>query len=93
MDYCNELYFVVPKDKVLPEELPPGAGLIEFNTKTKKLRQKVKADYREIDWPWQVIFAIIMRMGNEHAQIRELKREVNELKYDLNKLTKEEIPF
>ncbi len=50
--YCNELYFVVPKGLIDKTELPEDTGLIYYNRDgTRKLTTKQKAMWRDIEEP------------------------------------------
>lgn len=58
--YCNELYFVVPKGMIDKSELPDDVGLIYYNRDgVRNLITKRKAQYRDIDEPVGVYKYII----------------------------------
>lgn len=53
--YCNELYFAVPKGLIDKTELPDDVGLIYYNRDgTRKLTTKRKALWRDIEEPVEV---------------------------------------
>ena len=58
--YCNELYFVVPKGLIEKTELPEDVGLIYYNRDgTRQLVTKQKAVWRKIEDPIEVYKYII----------------------------------
>lgn len=60
LPYCNEFYFVAPKDLIGKNELPPGVGLIEASANAKMLITRKKAFYRNVEIPTSLYLYILM---------------------------------
>jgi len=61
LQYCNELYFVIPdKSVILPTELPPEAGLFVASTHMSKLYMLKKAAYRQVTIPEKFYRYVLM---------------------------------
>lgn len=74
--YCNELYFAVPKGLIDPSELPEDVGLIYYNPDTKKLHTKRKALYRHVDIPPEVYqYIVYTRLSEDRIPFYESRAE------------------
>jgi hypothetical protein len=60
MQYCHEFYIVAPSGIVQPNEIPEGAGLIVPSANCTRLYTKVKAPYRNIEWPVDLLRYILI---------------------------------
>ncbi len=60
MQYCHQFYIVAPSGIVSKEELPEGAGLMVPSKNATKLFTKVKATYRDIEWPLDLLRYILL---------------------------------
>jgi len=60
LDYCNEFYFVCPNKLIEPEELPTNAGLYYVSRNYKRLYQRKKSTYRNIQIPEELYRYILM---------------------------------
>ncbi len=68
---CHQFYIVAPTGVVEKSELPEGAGLICPTTNGTRLLTKVKAVYRDIEWPVDLLRYILMaRVGNVNRQVQ-----------------------
>ncbi len=65
MQYCHQFYIVAPSGVVSKDELPEGAGLMVPSTNGTRLFTKVKAPYRDIEWPIDLLrYILLARVGN-----------------------------
>jgi len=60
LEYCHEFYFVSPYKLILPEELPPEAGLVWVAQTGNRLFMKKKAVRRQITIPVDLLYYIII---------------------------------
>ncbi len=58
--YCNRLYIAAPAGMIKKEELPLEIGLIEFHHKSKALRIKKRATYRNVPVDPDLLMYIFM---------------------------------
>lgn len=101
LDVCNEFYFVAPPKIILPNELPPEAGLLVATTNGARLLKKNKAQYREVTIPEEVYRYILFSrskivppgMANARSKKEEWKQwlEDKEDNYRFGRLVSEEI--
>lgn len=76
LQYCNELYFVVPVGLVTKDEIPENVGLIYYYPKTGKLLKKRRAVYRKIEEPVGVYkYIIYSRLDRERIPFYEGRAE------------------
>ena len=75
--YCNELYFVVPKDLIDKSELPDDVGLIYYNRDgSRKLVTKRRAVWRDIEEPIDVYkYVIYSRLDRDRIPFFNDKKE------------------
>ncbi|MCR5791376.1 MAG: MmcB family DNA repair protein [Lachnospiraceae bacterium] len=75
--YCNELYFVVPKGLIEKTELPDDVGLIYYNREgTRKLVTKQKARWRDIEEPIDVYkYLIYSRLEQDRIPFYNSRKE------------------
>lgn len=75
--YCNELYFVVPKGLIEKTELPDDVGLIYYNRDgTRKLVTKQKARWRDIEEPIDVYkYLIYSRLEQDRIPFYNSRKE------------------
>lgn len=52
---CNEFYWICPKDLIKKEEIAEGCGLIYVYPETFAMRRVVKAQFREIGHPVEIL--------------------------------------
>ncbi len=78
--YCNELYFVVPKGLIDKLELPDDVGLIYYNRDgSRKLVTKRKALWREIEEPIGVYkYLIYSRLDQDRIPFFNDRKEYAE---------------
>jgi hypothetical protein len=62
--YCNEFYFVCPRDLIYPQELPQGVGLMYVSKNCKRLTTKIKAVNRSVEIPEEIFRYILMARAN-----------------------------
>lgn len=60
MELCNQFYFVCTPNIILPEELPPEAGLLWTSKNLKRLYTKKKAPWRDVEIPDSLYRYILM---------------------------------
>lgn len=60
LPYCNEFYWVCPKDLIKKDEISENTGLIYYYPDSGCLRRVKKAPYREIDHPVEVLIYMLM---------------------------------
>jgi len=60
LDYCNEFYFVAPKDIISPLEIPAEAGLITVSKNCRMYYTKKKAPTRTVSIPDDIYRYILM---------------------------------
>ncbi len=69
---CHQFYVVAPSGIVDKSELPEGAGLICPTTNATRLLTKVKAVYRDIEWPVELLRYILMaRVGKVGRSVEQ----------------------
>lgn len=92
--YCNELYFVVPKGLIDKLELPDDVGLIYYNRDgSRKLVTKRKALWREIEEPIGVYkYLIYSRLDQDRIPFFNDRKEYAEA-YLQNKKEKRNIGY
>ena len=61
LPYCNQLYFVAPKEVISRDEVPAECGLLEVSKNFKRLVTRKKAPRREIEFPEPVFRYVLMR--------------------------------
>ena len=78
--YCNELYFAVPKGLIDKTELPDDVGLIYYNRDgTRKLTTKRKALWRDIEEPVEVYkYLIYSRLEPDRIPFNNSRKEYAE---------------
>lgn len=60
LDYCTEFYFVAPPNIIMPDELPPEAGLLVISKNCKMVITKKKAPMRQSQIPESIYRYILM---------------------------------
>jgi hypothetical protein len=80
LNYCNEFYFVCPKDLIQPEDLPKDVGLIWYNPEKDSLRTVRKAVYRQVEKSYDMLMYLVMsRLGSDNSHpFFSTKREMLE---------------
>jgi hypothetical protein len=58
--YCNELYFVCPRDLIKPNELPDDVGLLYVASTGERLFTKKKAHRREVTIPEELFRYVLI---------------------------------
>lgn len=78
--YCNELYFVVPKGLIDKTEIPDDVGLIYYNREgNRKLITKQKALWRDIEEPVDVYkYLIYSRLDTDRIPFFNDRKEYAE---------------
>ena len=76
LPYCNEFYFVCPKDMIKPTEIPDGIGLIYCYPDTHVLRIVKRPKFREIEIPTNLLlYAIMWRVEDNKYPFFNRKEE------------------
>ncbi len=57
---CNQFSWVCPYGLIKPEEVGDGVGLMYVSKNGNRLYTKIKAPWREIEVPWQVLMYVLM---------------------------------
>lgn len=76
LPYCNEFWWVCPKDLIKKEEVAEGCGLIYVYPETGAMRKVVKAKFRNIEPPHEIMLhALMWRETSNPYPFHSSKRE------------------
>jgi hypothetical protein len=59
LPFCNEFWWVCPKDLIKKEEIPEGCGLIYVYPETMAMRKIIRPKFRKIEHPVEILLYIV----------------------------------
>lgn len=76
LPFCNEFWFVCPKDMIKKEEVPEGCGLIYVYPDTFAMRKIVRPKFRDIKDPVEILLHVIFwKTASQEYPFFNSKRE------------------